>query len=115
MLTEQAEYIITTTASTDAVHTPLEAHAPEADYTEPEENFAELLRADCLDEHIRRRPAAASLFERGLQEALADAYTIGPDVIERNSRADNAESAHLFLQRVLYRINREQWLQTLHG
>jgi Iron-containing redox enzyme len=106
MLTEQAEYITATSARTDAAHTALEAHAPEADYSEAEESFTELLKSDSLDEHIKRRPAPARLFERGLEEALAAAYTIGPDVIESNRRADNAESAQLFLQRVLYRINR---------
>lgn len=106
MHTEQAEYNTTTTARTDAAHTELEAHAPEADYREAEESFAELLKADCLDKHIRRRPVAARLFERGLEEALAVAYTVGANRVESNSRAVNAELAHLFLQRVLYCINR---------
>jgi hypothetical protein len=106
MHTEQAEYISAMTARTDAAHTALEAHAPKADYSEAEESFVELLKVSCLDEHIKRHPLAARLFERGLEEALPVAYTIGPDVIESNRRADNAESAQLFLQRVLYRINR---------
>ncbi len=100
--TEYAGY----TARADAAHTTLEARTREAEYAEAEESFAELLKADCLDEHVRSRPAAVRLFERGLEEALAVAYTIIADDVETNGLAYTADPAHLFLQRVLYRINR---------
>jgi hypothetical protein len=90
----------------DAAHTIVEARTPEAKYNEAEESFARLMKTVCLDEHVRSRPPAASLFERVLEEALAAAYTVGAGGIETNGRAGANEAAHLFLQRVLYRINR---------
>jgi hypothetical protein len=85
----------------------LETRTPKADYDEAEECFNELLKADRLDERVRRRPSAVRLFERGLEEALAVAYSgLRADAVDNIGRACAAPSAHLFLQRVLYRINR---------
>lgn len=83
----------------------LEERTPEAEYNKAEESFAELIKADCLDEHVRRRPPTARLFERGLDKALAAVYKVGADRVDRYGAYTN-ELAHLFLQRVLYRINR---------
>jgi hypothetical protein len=90
---------------------PLEALINEADYREAEESFLSLLKIDCLDEHVRRRPASAQLFESALEKALAAAYSIravGAEISRAgtNGLAPHAEAAHLFLQRVLYSINR---------
>jgi hypothetical protein len=105
MHSEQAGYA-TTTANNNAAQTALEMCAPERKYKEAEESFAELMKADCLDEYVRTRPLSLRLFERGLEDALAATYTLVSDRSEINNGIAAKESAHLFLQRVLYRINR---------
>ena len=75
--------------------------APEGNYNEAEESFAELMKVACLDEHVHSSPRSVILFERALEEALSAAYGVESN---RGTRASVA--AHLFLQRVLYRINR---------
>jgi hypothetical protein len=72
-------------------------------YGEAERSFSELLTACCLDEHVSRHPQSVRFFEHTLEKALA-VYTAST-----GSQSDNAfdnESAHRFLHRVLYRINR---------
>jgi Iron-containing redox enzyme len=95
-----------TAARTNAAHNALEMRVPEAKFKEAEESFAELMKADCLDEYVRSRPLSLRVFEQGLEEALAATYAFVADGVEINNQADAAASAHLFLQRVLYRINR---------
>src|SRR5688500_4698063 len=65
-------------------------------FTKAEEMFASLLELDKLDQQIVSRPFLTNDFEQALGLALESAY--GP----------NASSGllHLFLQRILYRINR---------
>lgn len=70
-----------------------------ADYSAAEKIFAALMKTDCLDEYVNSRPPSVRAFERELEAALAAAYGE-----ESDSRANAA--AHLFLQRVLYGINR---------
>jgi hypothetical protein len=108
MHSEQAGFATTTSASasTNAARTALEMRTPEAEYKEAEESFVELLKTDCLDEYVRSRPQPFRLFERKLDEALAAAYAFTPDRLETNGQRAAIEAAHLFLQRVLYRINR---------
>lgn len=106
MHSEQAGYATTTTARTNAAHTALEMRAPEAQYKEAEESFVELMKADCLDEYVGSRPLSLRLFEQGLEDALAVAYAFVADSVETNGQVAATASAHLFLQRVLYRINR---------
>jgi hypothetical protein len=53
---------------------------------------------------VRRRPRAAQLFEQELEHALAAAYRPSGALAVNGSAG--MDSAHLFLQRVLYRINR---------
>ncbi|HEY0078693.1 MAG TPA: iron-containing redox enzyme family protein [Pyrinomonadaceae bacterium] len=77
--------------------TTLEAPATEVDYLEAEKRFDELMRMDGLDEQVRFRPKAARHFESALGEALDAAF---------DRELDGCAAAHLFLQRVLYRINR---------
>lgn len=88
-------------ARANAPHAAPRRAKPEAIYDEAEESFVELMKVACLDEHVRAYPRAVILFERALEEALAAAY-------DDETRGDKqaATAAHLFLQRVLYRINR---------
>jgi hypothetical protein len=93
MQSEQAMY----PAQASATHiAPVEC---ENDYDEAEQSFAALMKIDALDEHVRSHHSSVQLFERALEDALAFAY--GGD-----EAAEEAGPAHLFLQRVLYRINR---------
>jgi hypothetical protein len=75
------------TASSELSNTPA--------YTEVEQQFIQLLNLDNLDQQISQQPTLATRFEAGLTVALDRAYTEVADDIAR-----------LFLQRILYRINR---------
>ena len=94
----------------DSIVPPALAYAPpeertlEIAYNKAEESFAQLLKADCLDQYVRGRPPSVRLFERGLEKALT-VYKVGPPPIDRSGAYTHA-LAHCFLQRVLYRINR---------
>ena len=68
----------------------------EIDYHEAEECFTRLLQHDDLDRKIDETPECVELFENILNLAIADAYEEDTD----------SPAVHLFLQRVLYRINR---------
>ncbi len=65
-------------------------------FNEGEAQFHRLLQLENLDRKIEADPSLANEFENELSFALNDAY---------NNLGDSRES-HLFLQRVLYRINR---------
>lgn len=65
-------------------------------YDVAEQQFIELLTTENLDRKLVAEPALNREFERTLFEAVSAAY--------QNGSSDDA--AHLFLQRVLYRINR---------
>src|SRR5687768_12884082 len=60
------------------------------------EQLVSLLLTDDLDREVARRPALAREFEQAVDQALEVAY----------GRDPSDDGAHLFLQRVLYRINR---------
>ncbi|MGZ8425639.1 MAG: iron-containing redox enzyme family protein [Candidatus Binatia bacterium] len=75
----------------------------EADYNAAEKIFTELLNTASLDDKVRHPSPALRAFESGLEEALATVYQGGAGDV---GRASTHEKAHLFLQRVLYRINR---------
>jgi hypothetical protein len=66
-----------------------------ARYDDAERRFQALLDVTDLDGAVARRPQLVALFERVLAEALASAYA-----------PHGAPRARLFLQRVLYRVNR---------
>jgi hypothetical protein len=70
-------------------------------YAEAEESFIVLMKVAYLDEHVRARPSSIRSFELALEEALASTYGV-----ESAVDSDATEAAHLFLQRVLYHINR---------
>src|SRR5687768_9195274 len=73
-------------------------------YNENERRFTELINRSSVDEYVNRRPRAARMFEQELDHALAAAYRpSGAEVVNQSPARD---SAQLFLQRVLYRINR---------
>ncbi|NJR37570.1 MAG: iron-containing redox enzyme family protein [Leptolyngbyaceae cyanobacterium CSU_1_4] len=65
------------------------------DYAEAEQQFVQLLNLDNLDQQVRQQPKLAKEFEIVLIKSLELAYKRVGD-----------ESARLFLQRILYRINR---------
>ncbi len=66
------------------------------DYREAEEAFTHLLHLDDLDRHVSDTPECLEPFEHVLGLAMLEAY-------EDQTTSPNA---HLFLQRILYRINR---------
>ncbi|MFQ4141552.1 iron-containing redox enzyme family protein [Chlorogloeopsis sp. ULAP02] len=65
-------------------------------YDRGEQQFIELLITDNLDQKLDREPSLASEFESALSIGIRAAY--------HNGSGD--DKAHLFLQRILYRINR---------
>ncbi|NJN85447.1 MAG: iron-containing redox enzyme family protein [Leptolyngbyaceae cyanobacterium SL_7_1] len=65
------------------------------DYSKAEQQFLHLLNLDGLDQQITREADLTREFETVLSTALATAYTEAAD-----------DAAHLFIQRILYRINR---------
>lgn len=67
------------------------------DYHEAEQQFVTLLQLEDLDKKLEIQPELAKNFERVLDHAIQVAYQEAPG---------DSESAHRFLQRVLYRINR---------
>jgi len=70
--------------------------ATDIDFREAEEAFTDLLQHDDLDRYVSNEPESLELFEQVLGLALLEAY-------EDQSTSPNT---HLFLQRILYRINR---------
>jgi len=65
-------------------------------YNEAEDEFAQIINKSNLDSTIKLSPGLMTNFEDAVNLALIDIY-------ENNNECDRA---HLFLQRVLYRINR---------
>ncbi|SVD32943.1 uncharacterized protein METZ01_LOCUS385797, partial [marine metagenome] len=65
-------------------------------YSEAEDEFAQIIKKPDLDSAIKLSPDLMTNFEDALSFALVDIYI-------NNNECDRA---HLFLQRVLYRINR---------
>jgi hypothetical protein len=66
-----------------------------SDYVEAERQFLQLLDLDNLDRQVEAEPQLTDEFESALEKALTTAY------IEQGDA-----NARLFLQRILYRINR---------
>jgi Iron-containing redox enzyme len=66
-------------------------------YEEAEKQFLQLLRVEKLDSLVEKQPERVQAFEKALVSALEEAYE--KETIE-------ADNAHLFLQRILYYINR---------
>ncbi|MFN6537990.1 MAG: iron-containing redox enzyme family protein [Nostoc sp. EkiNYC01] len=76
-------------------------------YNRAEQQFIELLTLEDLDNQLDIKPAKAGEFQQTLCMAIGAAYG--------NDRSD--QQAHLFLQRILYRINRLNlfWYDDLHN
>lgn len=70
-----------------------------SDYAEVEQQFLQLLVIENLDQQVNERPELVNEFESTIASALETAYA-------DHSRAADADIAHLFLQRILYHINR---------
>ncbi|OKH40972.1 hypothetical protein NIES2119_01310 [[Phormidium ambiguum] IAM M-71] len=66
------------------------------DYDRAEQQFIQLLETEDLDKQLTAQLVSASEFEKTLNTAIEIAYT----------EASGDDSAHRFLQRILYRINR---------
>ena len=66
------------------------------DYREAEELFTHLLLQNDLDQYVANTPEKLNQFEHVLSLALMEAY----------KEPQESPDAHLFLQRILYRINR---------
>lgn len=88
-------------ARVGATHVAMGAQKFDVNFDEAERRFAQLMKTDSLDGHVSSRPPAVRVFERALEEALDAAYGAELDI-----NAGTSAAAHLFLQRVLYRINR---------
>lgn len=87
----------TTTLETDLRNRKISANLlTTSDYVEAEQQFILLLEIEKLDQRVSAQPSLASGFEAALAVALKHAYT----------QDSGSEAAHLFLQRILYRINR---------
>ncbi|GAB4368186.1 MAG: hypothetical protein Kow00121_07110 [Elainellaceae cyanobacterium] len=71
-------------------------------YERAEQQFLNLLETEDLDARLEANPAIAHHFETVLNTAIEKAY----QQVDDSSSAFTFDSAHLFLQRVLYRINR---------
>ncbi len=79
----------------------------EYDFDMLERQFSDLLRLDNLDERIRDNPDLTETLEIAIEESVADAY----------ESESGSELCHLFLQRILYRINRMKlfWYDNLNN
>lgn len=66
-------------------------------YDEAEQQFLTLLYLEDLDKKLAAQPEIAVNFERAIAHAIEIAYKV---------ESGDSDAAHLFLQRVLYRINR---------
>ena len=84
----------TRTTDTEAQITATDQSA--VNYDQAEQQFIQLLALEDLDKKLAAQPEIASKFETAIATAIKEAY-------EAESGND---AAHLFLQRVLYRINR---------
>lgn len=73
---------------------------PQSNYGEAEQQFTQLLATEDLDQQVYAEPTRFYDFEVVLATALVTAYT------ENSERLDQAHIASLFLQRILYHINR---------
>lgn len=83
------------------------------DYSTAEQQFIQLLNQDNLDQQIDTQPDIAHEFETALAAALSIAYSEQPDDLAEvtiplpaSGHSAPQNEARLFLQRILYRINR---------
>ncbi|MGA7933138.1 MAG: iron-containing redox enzyme family protein [Kovacikia sp.] len=79
---------------------PTDSHPP--DYSEAERQFTHLLATENLDHQVNAQSELVSSFEATLAGALKSAYR----AYRECPGANETTADHLFLQRILYRINR---------
>ena len=77
----------------------LSSAAQSPNYIEAEQQFIQLLTHENLDQQVDTRPELVRDFEAAVATALIRAYT-------EHAEVEEVEAAHLFLQRILYHINR---------
>ena len=89
------------------VNSKLDQSTLDLDYSEAEETFIRLLHMDDLDNVVRLNPGLLVNFEETVNCALINAY--------KNN--ENCSRSHLFLQRILYYINRLKlfWFDDLNN
>ncbi len=75
-------------------------------YNQAEHHFTDLLVLEDLDEQVKSRPELVQSFEELLSQSLLEAYTKPANPEPWNTERSEIDSAHQFLQRLLYRINR---------
>lgn len=80
-------------------------------YSIAEQQFVQLLNQENLDRQLDLQPNLAREFEAALNAALDIAYAAQPEQFEMaastiDERPESQSEARLFLQRILYRINR---------
>ncbi|WP_041237959.1 iron-containing redox enzyme family protein [Gloeothece citriformis] len=68
-------------------------------YKEAEQQFIKLLETENLDKQVYENPERVRELEAAIAHALTTAYN-------SSSQGNNTDEAHLFLHRILYRINR---------
>jgi hypothetical protein len=95
------------------------------EYDFAEKQFIELLAVENLDKQLYLKPELAREFENTLASAIVTAYEVdlennlsnGSSYSLQEYRNFASEAAHLFLQRILYRINRLYlfWFDDLHN
>jgi hypothetical protein len=98
----QNEHVAYAAIREHSAHAATNEQALASGYDEAEENFAALLKLPRLDAHVQSHPRSVALFEEALEEALSLAY----DSEATDETPAPSLSAHLFLHRTLYRINR---------
>ena len=92
----QSKIVTFSTTEAEAKSTPTNQLLTTDYYDRAEQQFRQLLETEDLDKKLAAQPSIASDFERALSTAIEAAY----------AGASGDDSAHRFLQRVLYRINR---------
>src|ERR1051325_6609519 len=78
------------------------ARKVQTSYEEAEENFSALLTTSSLDQLVSHKPRTVRRFEHALNKALV----VYKGTSGERENGYSREYPHLFLQRILYRINR---------
>lgn len=92
------------------LNTKIKNNSLKFDYNQIENNFCKLIQLDDLDQKIALQPSLIESFEDDLEAILSDSYTEGECAHDEPSLPVSAQSfspnPHLFLQRILYQLNR---------
>ncbi|MGV0026023.1 iron-containing redox enzyme family protein [Phormidesmis priestleyi] len=88
--------LVTLLETARVIPKPLETQLEHNPYYSAEQAFGKLLEAEELDKNLKRYDLEVRTFETALHSAFVHAY----------NTQEGSETANLFIQRVLYRINR---------